>query len=184
MKKPVNIIDRFENCHWPFADTYGNFYDTKRGYISTENLFQVPQKQGLVDPITDLRFHLKLECSLRRVCSRCATKVGAAVTPLRVRFFGIDRLTSSRPVGNFRITETVIQNTTNLRGRPFSSLRPNRSSFYFGGGLSLGSRRSGMFQSCFFWDKVGDEKSVSLRSESDEVRAELLRGISRSLRVL
>ena len=59
MKKPVNIIDRFGNCHWPFADTYGNFYGTKRGYISTENLFQVPQKQGLVNPITDLRFHLE-----------------------------------------------------------------------------------------------------------------------------
>ena len=33
-----------------------------------------------------------------------------------------------------------------------------------------------MSRSCFFWDKVGHEKSVGLRSESDEVRAEYTPG--------
>ena len=46
------------------------------------------------------------------------------------------------------------------------------------------SRRSGMSQSCFFWDEIGQAKSVDIRSESakvDEVRTELLRDITRSL---
>ena len=38
------------------------------------------------------------------VWSPCSTKVGATLTPLRVRFFGVDRLTSSRPIGHFCFT--------------------------------------------------------------------------------
>ena len=48
------------------------------------------------------------------------------------------------------------------------------------------SRRSGMFQSCFLGTILGTQSPwvFDLNGLFDEVRAELLRGISRSLRVL
>ena len=48
------------------------------------------------------------------------------------------------------------------------------------------SRRSAMYQSWYFWDKIGHAKSVGFGFIRlfDEVRAELVRNISRSLRFL
>ena len=46
------------------AISYGNFPTSKTGYISTENIFMVPQKKGLTKPLSsyfgDLSFHLDL----------------------------------------------------------------------------------------------------------------------------
>ena len=69
-----------------------------------------------------------------RVRSPCAAKVGAAVKNGLLwdwDIFVVDRLTNSRPSGNFRITETVIQNTIKppRSSWPFSSLCPDLSSF-------------------------------------------------------
>lgn len=41
------------------AVMHRNFSSAKIGYILIKNIFQVPQKQGLVNPSTDLRFHLE-----------------------------------------------------------------------------------------------------------------------------
>ena len=59
--------------------TYGNF-SSKTGYISTENIFTVPEKKGLTKPLfsylEDLGFHLETrEQFSTRVCSPCGTKV-------------------------------------------------------------------------------------------------------------
>lgn len=48
-------------CYRPFITTYRNI---KLAYISTENIFQVPQKKGLSKALAsyleeDLRFHLE-----------------------------------------------------------------------------------------------------------------------------
>ena len=47
-------------------------------------------------------------------------------------------------------------------------------------------RRSGMYQNCIFFDKIGQAKSAVFGSIRlfDEVRAELVRDILRSLRFL
>ena len=50
-----SIIDQFGLCHDPFAVTHRNFISAKIGYILIENIFQVP----LVNPLTDLHFHLE-----------------------------------------------------------------------------------------------------------------------------
>ena len=51
-------------CYRPFPISYGNFPTCKTGYISTENIFMVPQKKGLTKPLSsyfgDLSFHLDL----------------------------------------------------------------------------------------------------------------------------
>ena len=66
-------------CHRPFAVTYGNFEGAKRGYISTENIFQVPQKKGLTKPVAGFLenngFHLESgEEYSTRVCSPALTR--------------------------------------------------------------------------------------------------------------
>ena len=57
--------------------------------------------------------------------------------------------------------------------------------FYYFGGVK-DSRGSGMYESRPFWDKIGHAKFVGFRFFwlFDEVRAELVRDISRSLRFL
>ena len=69
-------------CCRPFVITYGNF-SSKTGYISTENIFTVPQQKGLTKPLFSylegLGFHLETgEQFSTRVCSPCGTKVRAA----------------------------------------------------------------------------------------------------------
>ena len=59
--------------------TYGNF-SSKTGYISTENIFTVPEKKGITKPLfsylEDLGFHFETgEQFSTRVCSPCGTKV-------------------------------------------------------------------------------------------------------------
>ena len=76
-------------CYRAFTISYGNFPTSKTGYISTENIFTVPQKKGLTKPLSsyleDLGFHLDLgEQFSNRVCSPCGTKVRAAATAVEV----------------------------------------------------------------------------------------------------
>lgn len=50
-------------CYRSFVTAYRNFPSSKTGYISTENIFMVPQKKGLKKPLSsyleDLGFHLE-----------------------------------------------------------------------------------------------------------------------------
>ena len=76
-------------CYRPFPISYGNFPTCKTGYISTENIFMVPQKKGLTKPLSsyfgDLSFHLDLgEQFSNHVCSPCSTKVRAAAAIVEV----------------------------------------------------------------------------------------------------
>lgn len=76
-------------CYRPFAISYGNFPTSKQGYISTENIFTVPQKKGLTKSLSSyleyLGFHLDLDEQFStRVCSPCGTKVRTAAATVEM----------------------------------------------------------------------------------------------------
>ena len=94
-------------CYRPFAISYGNFLTSKTGYISTENIFTVSQKKGLIKPLSsyleDLGFHLDLGEQLsNRVCSTCSSKVRAAAATVEVLKANLNQPTPCIGVQNER----------------------------------------------------------------------------------
>lgn len=83
-------------CYRPFVISYGNFPTSRTGYISTENIFTVPQKKGLTKSLAwyleFLGFHLDLgEQFSTRVCSPCGTKVRTAAATVEVLKTNLNR---------------------------------------------------------------------------------------------
>lgn len=103
-------------CYRPFVIAYGNFPSSKTGYISTENIFTVPQKKGLTKPLSsyleDLGFHLESgEQFSTRVCSPCGTKVRAAATTVYLL-----KTNLNQPAPSI----SVVQNEVNERSKRMS----------------------------------------------------------------
>ena len=94
-------------CYRPFVISYGNFPTSKTGYISTENIFTVPQKKGLTKSLTwyleFLGFHLDLgEQFSTRVCSPCGTKVRTAAATVEVLKTNLNQPAPCKGVQNER----------------------------------------------------------------------------------
>ena len=105
--------------------TYGNF-SSKTGYISTENIFTVPQKKGLTKPLfsylEDLGFHLETgEQFSTRVCSPCGTKVRAAAAAVYLLKNNLNQPAPSTSIPNElndrskRMSDAAKENTSNFK---------------------------------------------------------------------
>ena len=86
-------------------------FQSKAGYISTENIFQIPKKKGLNKTVDDLGFSGETgELLSTRVCSTCGSKVRAAAVTISI-------LKSN--LGCVRLTVFRNRNTWNISLKSF-----------------------------------------------------------------